>query len=141
MTEQEARATERHRAVIAAAFRRWSEGDSAPLFELIDENVSWTLAGSCPGGGTFQGKQQFLSRSARPLHGRLSRSPVPIVNRVIADGDIVAVQWHGSGETHSGKPYNNQYCWVLRFAGERIVEITSYLDTLAVARIFEEGDS
>ena len=31
--------------------------------------------------------------------------------------------------TKSGKPYNNEYCWVFRLDGGRIKEVTEYMDT------------
>jgi len=131
-------ATELRRNLITAAFDDWEKGDNSDLFKLIDDDVVWRLAGSCPGGGTFHGKNEFLANSARPLHARLARSPVPEVDRIVADGDVVVVEWHGSGESRGGKPYEQSYCWIFQFEDDRIVAITSYLDTLAVARVFDE---
>lgn len=132
--------SERHRTVVAEAFASWGRGDSQPLFGLIADDVVWRLPGSIPGSGVFEGKEAFLEQSARPLHRRLRRSPVPKVDRIVSDDDVVVVQWHGEGETAHGAPYSNEYCWVLRFGDrDQIVEIVSYLDTQAVARVFEEG--
>jgi ketosteroid isomerase-like protein len=45
---------------------------------------------------------------------------------VIADGDRVAVECDGDAVTSAGSPYRNQYCFVMRFAGDRIKEIHEY---------------
>lgn len=132
--------TERNRAFVTEAFAAWTAGDNQRLFAKIVDDVRWTLAGTCPGGGTHTSKEEFLAKSARPLHGRLSRSPIPNVRAIWADGDTVIVHWWGEGRTKEDRPYQNEYCWILRFRGDSIVEITSFLDTLAVANVFRAAE-
>jgi hypothetical protein len=120
---------------VAELFERWSHGDRAAFFDAVSEDVRWTVVGSCPGGGTYASKAEFLERSARPVHDRLMRSALPEVQGVYGDGERVFVLWTGSTTTKDGRPYNNSYCWVLRMRQERIVEIVSYLDSAAVIKL------
>ena len=55
---------------------------------------------------------------------------------LIAEGDYVVVQLRGESSSLNGQPYNNRYCMVFRFAGSQIQEITEYLDTELMTRIF-----
>ena len=42
----------------------------------------------------------------------------------------------GKSGTKSGKRYDNEYCWVYRLSGGKIVEINEYLDTELVTAAF-----
>jgi ketosteroid isomerase-like protein len=39
--------------------------------------------------------------------------------------------------TRSGKPYNQRYCYVCRMSGEKIRELSEYLDTELVSAALE----
>jgi hypothetical protein len=41
--------------------------------------------------------------------------------------------------TGDGLRFDNRYCWVCRFEGDKIVEVRAYLDSALVARLFEEN--
>jgi ketosteroid isomerase-like protein len=48
---------------------------------------------------------------------------------MIAEDDYVAVECRGRVMTKSGKAYNNQYCYVIRFADGKMRELMEYFDT------------
>ena len=48
---------------------------------------------------------------------------------VLADGDHVVVLARGHADTVDGKVYANDYCFVFKLAGGRIVEVREYMDT------------
>ena len=127
-----------NKALIAARFEAWSNGDRAALFDTIADDVRWTIVGTCPGSGTFASKQVFLNEGSGPVHALLKSPMRPRVEEILADGDTVVVRWQGDAETMQGRPYRNTYCWVMRLTDGVIVEITSYFDTLAVARLFDD---
>ena len=39
----------------------------------------------------------------------------------------------------TGRAFDNRYCWVVRFAGGKIVEVRAYLDSALVQRLFDEN--
>jgi hypothetical protein len=52
----------------------------------------------------------------------------------------VVVECRGHVTTKSGKPYNNTYCYVCRFADGKLKELTDYLDTeLVTASLGSRG--
>lgn len=51
------------------------------------------------------------------------------VTDALADGNRVALEVKGHGELADGRVYANHYIFTFRFSGERITEITEYLDT------------
>lgn len=127
-----------NKALIAARFEAWSNGDRAALFDSIADDVRWTVVGTCPGGGTYESKAQFLAQSSGQVHALLEAPMLPSVDEVLADGDTVVVRWRGVAQTRSGGRYRNTYCWVMRLDEGAIVEITSYFDSEAVARLFDD---
>jgi len=52
-----------------------------------------------------------------------------VASRIIVDGDVAAVEARGHNVTRAGARYDNEYCFVFRFAGGRIAEVTEYSDT------------
>ena len=60
------------------------------------------------------------------------------IHRVIAAGDMVAVQASMQGRLNEGASYDNDYVYLFRFAGPKIVEVWEYLDT---AYFFERRES
>ncbi|MDE0006465.1 MAG: nitroreductase family protein [Rhodospirillaceae bacterium] len=127
-----------NKALIEARFEAWAHGDRAALFDAIADDVRWTVVGTCPGGGTYESKAQFLADGSGPVHALLESPLRPEVDEVLADGEVVVVRWHGVAQTRSGGRYRNTYCWVMRLDGGVIVEVTSYFDSAAVARLFDD---
>jgi ketosteroid isomerase-like protein len=50
----------------------------------------------------------------------------------------VILQWEGTSRSRTGKPYEQTYCWVLRLADDKIVDVTAYLDTELVSAMFHD---
>jgi ketosteroid isomerase-like protein len=54
--------------------------------------------------------------------------------RIIADGDLVAVDAGGDNMAKTGVPYCNTYCFVFRLEGGKLKEVTEYQDTELATR-------
>jgi uncharacterized protein len=127
-----------NQTLIAEAFAAWEHGDYHPFFKVVADDVRWTVIGSTPISGTFEGKQAFLDGAVVPLHDRLGGPIKATVVHIFGDGDQVILQWNGESASKSGRPYHQTYCWVMRLSGGLIVEVTAYLDTGLVAAMFED---
>jgi ketosteroid isomerase-like protein len=130
-------ATENKR-IIAEAFAAWEHGDYEPFFKVVADGVRWTVIGSTPISGTFEGKQAFLEGAVVPLHDRLAGPIQATVLNIFGDGDQVILQWRGESAGRNGRPYHQTYCWVMRLAGGLVVEVTAYLDTGLVAAMYDD---
>jgi len=51
------------------------------------------------------------------------------VHFLIAEGDIVVMEFDAAYTTHDGDAYHNQYCLVIRVRGDRICEVREHADT------------
>ncbi len=88
----------------------------------IADNIQWNILGE----NTIIGKAEVLEVSKML---QLESFPVITIKNVIADGDFVVIESTGKATTKNGKPYNQSYCDVFKFKEERLIEVTTYLDT------------
>ena len=129
--------TAENKKLIQDVFAAWAGGDGAAFFNILADDVRWTVIGSSPVSRTYTSKQQFLEGATRPLSAKLAGPIQPTVRNIIAEGDQVVLQWDGKATTKSGKPYNNSYCWVMRIADGKVREGTAYIDTELVSELWK----
>jgi hypothetical protein len=126
-----------NKKLIQDAFAAWGRGDGAAFFNLLADDVRWTVIGSCPVSRTYTSKQEFFEGAAKPLNAKLAGPIQPTIRNIIAEGDQVVLQWDGKATTKSGKPYNNSYCWVMRIVNGKVKEGTAYIDTELVSELWK----
>jgi ketosteroid isomerase-like protein len=115
---------------------REAKGIDAMLATMSDD-VRWTLIGTTKFSGTLNGKQEIVEKLFKPIFAQLETPGSNVIDNVIAEGDYVVVQQHGTGRrTKSGKDYNNTYCIVYKVIDDKIKEITEYCDTELVTSAF-----
>lgn len=122
--------------IVLDLFQRWELGDSSDFFNALADNIQWTAIGTTPISGVLHGKQEYLTHTYQPLQEVFAGPTSCKVKRVIADGHLVAVEWHGETPLLKGGSYANDYCWVVRVEEGKLVEVTGYFDTAAVDRLF-----
>lgn len=121
-------AESRNKQIVTEAFDRWESGGTGFFDELLAPDVVWTIKGSGPSAGTFQGRDVFVDQAVRPFVSRLSTPIRPVDKRVWADGDHVIVNWDGEGMARDGVPYRNSYAWILRMRDGNAMEVIAFLD-------------
>jgi len=126
-----------NKKLIQDVFAAWSRGDGSAFFNVLADDVRWTVIGSCPVSRTYTSKQEFFEGATKPLSAKLAGPIQPTVRNIIAEGDQVVLQWDGKATTKSGKPYNNSYCWVMRVADGKVKEGTAYIDTELVSELWK----
>ncbi|WP_069159958.1 nuclear transport factor 2 family protein [Nocardia altamirensis] len=125
-----------NKQLMMAAFAELAQGNSTHLRKLIAEDCRWNLIGTTPWSGANVGKQAIENFLAS-VDDRFTGPVVLTADRFIAEGDYMAVQFHGQATTTEGRPYNNVYCWVCHMSDGQLREITEYADTqLAMTTLF-----
>src|SRR5688572_6177517 len=99
-----------NKQIIKAGFDRWAKGGGS-FFDLLVEDVKWTINGSTPLSKTYPNKKQFIAEVIDPLNQRLSKKIVPSVRYLFAEGDVVIALIDGQATARDGKPYNMSYAW------------------------------
>lgn len=127
---------QQNRNIVQAFYDAGNRGDMETCFELIADDIVWTNIGTTSLSGRYEGKAQLQEKLLGPLFGALKAGIAMEVYRLVAEGDYVVAQTSGSAETLDGRPYNNSYCWIIRLRDGQFVEVTEYLDTELVTRVF-----
>jgi ketosteroid isomerase-like protein len=122
--------------IVQAFYDASNRGDLEACFELLADDIVWTNIGSTTLSGRYEGKQDLSERLLGPLFGNLKAGISTRVHRLIAEGDHVVAQTSGTAETLDGRPYDNSYCWVIRLRDGRFAEVTEYMDTDLLRRVF-----
>lgn len=55
------------------------------------------------------------------------------------DGDWAIVELRSHATAADGMRFDNRYCWVMRFAGDTIVEVRAYLDSALVQELIDRN--
>ena len=121
--------------LLQTAFEALAEGDPTPFLDLLTDDVVWTVTGTTALSGVYRGKAALHADLLGPVFAKFATQYRSVPSRFIAEDDIVVVETRGDVMTTSGERYDNNYCYVCRFDGDRIVEVTEYLDTDLVRRV------
>jgi ketosteroid isomerase-like protein len=124
-----------NKKIMQNVFSELANGNGQLFIDTLADDVSWTIAGSTKWSKTFKGKQAVQQELFRPMFALFAEPYRATASRILADDDYVVVEASGKATTRSRMPYNNSYCWIYRFAGGKIHEVTEYLDTDLVNRV------
>ncbi len=124
---------------VRALFAHLAGDHPERFFDHVADDVSWTVLGTHPLAGTYRSKQAFRDGTFARL-APLFEAPLKLATkRVLVDGDRAVVELAADATTRHGVRFDNDYCWVCRFAGDRIVEVRAYLDSAMVAEAIARG--
>ena len=110
------------------------------FFDHVAENVTWTVMGTHPLAGTYRTKDDFLAHTFARLNKLLKEGVVLRVTNLLVDGDTAVVELQSLSTALNGKPFNNTYCWIVRFSNGTIVEVRAYLDSALVQQLIDENE-
>jgi uncharacterized protein len=126
-----------NKQLLQRIFSELSKGNGKPFIESWADDFSWTIIGTTKWSKTYHGKQTVLKDLMEPLFSQFAGQYINTAHRFIAEDDHVVVECRGRVTTKSGKQYSNTYCYVIRFEGGKLRELTEYLDTALVEAALE----
>jgi uncharacterized protein len=115
-----------------------AKGTSAAFLEMLADDIVWTVKGSTPWSDVYRGKANVLA-VLREVAARVEGPYRLHGSRVIAQGDFVVVEARGDNTLQDGQRYDNEYCWVCRFDGGQLRELTEYMDTELTNRVLKRA--
>lgn len=121
-----------NKRLLEHVYTEASKGDAEPLIAALADDVRWTIIGTTPLSGTFEGKVEVIAELLVPLRARLTSSVSFTFERFIAEGDHVVMLAKGAATAKTGRPYENVYAIVARIVDGRIQEMTDYVDTALI---------
>lgn len=127
---------EENKKTIKAGFDRWAKGEGS-FFDLLADDMVWTINGSAPLSRTYIGKKQFMDEVIDPLNQRLSQKIVPSVRNLYTDGNTVIALIDGKAVAKDGQPYEMSYAWFMEMENGKIVRVQAFLDGIKFADIMQ----
>lgn len=113
-----------------------ADGNLRPLFDAMSDDVTWRWMGVTSWSKSFEGKAEVVGKLFGGAADALTDSFGVQLLGILADGDHVVVEHTGRNATPDGRPYENNYCWVLTFRDDLISEVREYMDTELVTETF-----
>ncbi|HUB96405.1 MAG TPA: nuclear transport factor 2 family protein [Stellaceae bacterium] len=119
---------DRNKALVEASFDRWKSRTGGP-FELLADNVEWTITGSSPLSRTYRSKQEFIDDVINPFNARMATPLDPTVHGIYADDDMVVILFDAEATVKDGKRYHNTYSWYFQMKDAKVVKAVAFFDT------------
>ena len=126
-------------AYVRGIFQNLESGDGKGFFDHVLDDVDWIVEGTHPLAGHYHSKADFLAHTFEKLAKVLPKGAELHTEHVLVSGDWAVVELHSLATAKNGLRFDNRYCWVCRFVNDMIVEVRAYLDSVMVARLFEEN--
>ena len=133
--------TDANRQRIQHVMAELDKGNGKPFVDTMADDFSWTIPGDTPWSRTYSGKQVVVNELLRPLYAQFATPYISTTRRVLADGDMVIIEFDGRVTTKAGKAYNNRYCYVCRMEDGKMKDLIEYLDTALVSSALEAPSS
>ncbi|MGA2917983.1 nuclear transport factor 2 family protein [Methanoregula sp.] len=126
---------------VRSLFASLESGKSDLFFAHVSDSVHWTVMGTHPLAGTYTGRQEFTDHTFRRLDRVLKDGVRLRVTGVLVSRTIAVVELEALSTANNGLPFHNQYCWICRFDGGKIVEVRAYLDSALVQKVIDENET
>src|SRR6478752_6067315 len=115
-----------NKATLEKANEAVSRGDYDGFLSFCTDDTKWTFVGERVLEGKVAVRQYMAETYKEP--------PRFAVERMIADGDVVAAMGEIALKDEAGKTTQYAYCDVWRFEGGKMAELHAYVVALGAAR-------
>ncbi len=126
---------------VTELFANLENNNSAKFFEQVADDVNWEVMGTHPLAGMYHSKQSFIDATFARLNKILATGVVMQVNHIFTDKNFAIVEMKSLSIAKSGKPFNNTYCWVVKFNDNKIItDVRAYVDSVVIQRTIDENE-
>jgi uncharacterized protein len=124
-----------NKAILQHVFAETARGNGRPFYDMLADDVRWTIIGSTDWSRTYEGKLAVVADLLAPLAAQFKGPNIVSAQRFIAEGEIVVVEGRNHSVTKAGPAYPSRYCWVFVMREGKAVEISEYTDTQLIAEV------
>jgi uncharacterized protein len=125
---------------VKKLFSYLKTGENELFFENVADDVNWKVMGTHPLAGTYHSKQDFISSTFGRLNRILEDGVKLKVESILVKGNTSVVEMESLSTALNGNPFNNTYCWIVKFKNNVIVEVTAYVDSALVQKVIDENE-
>ena len=125
------------RTVLERYVAAVAERDMETVRDLFAEDATWWLGGELPLSGTWRGRDAILGDFLGSIPRLYQPETISIeITSLIAEGDVVAMEWTSRALTAAGEEYENQCAGVFTVRDGKIAAVREYMDTQYAAAKF-----
>jgi uncharacterized protein (TIGR02246 family) len=125
------------RTVLERYVAAVADRDMDTVRDLFAEDATWWLGGELPLSGTWRGRDAILGDFLGSIPRLYQPDTISIeITSLIAEGDVVAMEWTSRALTTAGEAYENQCAGVFTVRDGRIAAVREYMDTQYAAAKF-----
>lgn len=112
------------------------EGDVQAIRSSFAEDATWELRGELPISGVWQGRDAIVDDFLGGAQSYYEPGTIDIeITNLMADGDLVTMEWTSRARTVAGDPYENHCIGVFTVRDGQIQAVREYMDTQYAARV------
>ena len=125
------------RTIIERYVTAVEKRDMDTVSGLFAEDATWWLGGELPLSGTWRGRDAILGDFLGSIPRLYQPETISIeITSLIAEGDVVAMEWTSRALTAAGEEYENQCAGVFTVRDGKIAAVREYMDTQYAAAKF-----
>ncbi|MFA5494072.1 MAG: nuclear transport factor 2 family protein [Porticoccaceae bacterium] len=127
--------TDDNKRRVWAWFEHALNGELSKSMALHHDDCRFFVAGDMPYGG-------WMDKAAYTNQTGVLQLDGPITMRfgdMVAEGERVWLEAESDAVLVNGADYRNHYLFQFRFAGDRIIELKEFVDTLHVYRVIDSA--
>ena len=114
---------------IRRIYQALETGDRSVFGASVHPDYVWRFPGHSSWSQRFSGQEEVRTKLLKPLFALFATEYRAHAINLVAEGDFVVAEVRGDVQTKRGQRYNNEYCFVFKFRGDKIAEVVEYCDT------------
>jgi uncharacterized protein len=124
-----------NKETVRRIYAALESGDLNAFGAAVHPDYVWRLTGYSSWSRRLEGQDAIRTRLLKPLFALFATQYRASAVNLVAEGDFVVAEVRGDVLTKRGERYDNEYCIVFRFRGNKIAEIVEYCDTDLIERV------
>ncbi|HXX20346.1 MAG TPA: nuclear transport factor 2 family protein [Candidatus Acidoferrum sp.] len=128
----------RNEHIVRHFFDTLSSNDLEKLRTLLHEQATWNvMVIGIPGAGEKKGRKGIIDDFLKPVRERLfePEDPKLVIQSLVVQGPLAAVEAKGLGKMKNGKEYNNRYAFMIEIKDDKIFSLREYMDSYYVSTL------
>ena len=125
---------------IRRIYQALETGDRSVFGASVHPDYVWRFPGHSSWSKRFSGQEEVRTKLLKPLFALFATEYRAQAINLVAEGYFVVAEVRGDVQTKRGQRYNNEYCFVFKFRGDKIAEVVEYCDTDLEERVLGNYD-
>jgi uncharacterized protein len=124
--------------IVRHFFETLSSGDLEKLRMLLHEQATWNvMVVGIQGAGEKKGRKAIIDDFLKPVREGLfePKDPKVVIQTLVLQGPLAAVEAKGLGKMKNGKEYNNRYAFMIEIKDDKVFSLHEYMDSHYVSTL------